>query len=336
MRASVPFDRIGANVSFPRHPTGLSRSVAVDREVGIGDWLRGRSTIVRGGREVIASTWIGWEIGAVTAGNDRFDTVADAVGLSLVLSGGVEVTWSARGRRRSVAFAAGMSDLRPADGDHHTYLNRWRPGSQAFCLVIPPEQLRRATLDEEISGSSEVCRHLFGFHDPVVARCLRRLAAAGQESIETLDIEWMGRTLLCHILALQGAGLPGWQDCTTKLPAGVVRRVGEYVDAHLSGGITLANLAAVSGLSPGHFARSFRATAGVTPGHYVRARRVAFAFHRVVSSDLPLDDIARMSGFCSQSHMTRSFAPVTGVTPGYARRRRLRPHDLSHPMPGWR
>lgn len=268
---------------------------------------------------------IGWETGAIARGNDVFETTSDTVGLSLVLAGGVEVEWSSRGCRKGRFFAGGMSDLRPADGEHHRYENRWLPGSLAFCLAIPPELFAIVADEEGIGGGSPPERHRFGFHDPVVETCLRRLCTAESSGLETPDIEAWGRRLLVRLLEIDGATpFPRYDRRATLAPA-TVRHVSDFIDANLAGKISLGDLSRLAGISPGHFVRAFRRTTGTTPGHYLRARRVAAAFRHLASTGDPLAEVARASGFSSQSHMTRAFAAVTGFTPGYARRRRLRP-----------
>src|SRR5205085_4295246 len=58
------------------------------------------------------------------------------------------------------------------------------------------------------------------------------------------------------------------------LPPGAMRRVREYVDAHLGESMDLAELASIAGLSVFHFARQFEQSAGITPHHYLVQRRV--------------------------------------------------------------
>ncbi len=53
-----------------------------------------------------------------------------------------------------------------------------------------------------------------------------------------------------------------------------LKRVVEYVDNHLSGRITLLDLAAVAGLSRMHFASQFRAATGFRPHEYLLRRRI--------------------------------------------------------------
>jgi transcriptional regulator of acetoin/glycerol metabolism/AraC-like DNA-binding protein len=104
------------------------------------------------------------------------------------------------------------------------------------------------------------------------------------------------------------------------LPSHTMRRVCDYVDAHLSESIDLTELAAVAGLSLFHFAREFKQSAGVTPHYYLVRRRVERAHHMLARTALSLSEVALAAGFADQSHLTRHFRRMIGMTPGEFRR----------------
>jgi transcriptional regulator of acetoin/glycerol metabolism/AraC-like DNA-binding protein len=99
------------------------------------------------------------------------------------------------------------------------------------------------------------------------------------------------------------------------LSAGAMRRVREYVEAHLGESIDLAMLAAVAGLSLHHFARQFKQSAGITPHHYLTQKRVQRAQEMLVHTALSLSEIAYATGFSDQSHLSRHFRQLLGTTP---------------------
>lgn len=106
--------------------------------------------------------------------------------------------------------------------------------------------------------------------------------------------------------------LLGWQ----------IRRVREYVEAHLAGRILVSDLSAVAQRSEGHFSRAFKRTFGISPHAYVLRRRVEKATHLMLVSDDSLSDIALACGMNDQAHFCNSFRQMTGQTPAAWRRER--------------
>jgi AraC family transcriptional regulator len=104
------------------------------------------------------------------------------------------------------------------------------------------------------------------------------------------------------------------------LPRGRLRAVVEYIEEHLDGGPTLAQMAAVVGLNPYHFARQFKAATGLPPHQYVILRRVERSKHLLqAGADLSLAEVALRAGFSDQSQFSRHFKRLVGVTPGQFR-----------------
>jgi transcriptional regulator GlxA family with amidase domain len=99
------------------------------------------------------------------------------------------------------------------------------------------------------------------------------------------------------------------------LSPGAMRRVREYVEAHLSERMQLVELAAVAGLSLYHFAREFKHSAGVTPHYYILQKRLEQARDMLARTDLSVAEIALAAGFADQSHFTRQFRHILGTTP---------------------
>jgi AraC-like DNA-binding protein len=97
-----------------------------------------------------------------------------------------------------------------------------------------------------------------------------------------------------------------------------LQRALDYIESHLESGITLENLAAEAGYSPGHFIWIFRAAAGETPMEYVRQRRMTEAARAILSGSDIVDTVYRF-GFSAQDAFTRSFRRTIGLPPGRLR-----------------
>ena len=99
-----------------------------------------------------------------------------------------------------------------------------------------------------------------------------------------------------------------------------VKRILEYLDAHLDGNVRIVDLARQVNLSEAYLARAFKASTGTTLHAALMDRRIAHA--RALISDtrrcqpnMRLADIAAESGFSSHAHMTTAFRRVLGITP---------------------
>lgn len=94
------------------------------------------------------------------------------------------------------------------------------------------------------------------------------------------------------------------------------RRLVEYVETHLDQPLTLADLAAVAGMSVSHLKTLFRRTFGMPVHQYVMRARVEHAKRLLIAGDMPMSEAALAAGFSHQSHMARCMRQILGVTPG--------------------
>ena len=113
--------------------------------------------------------------------------------------------------------------------------------------------------------------------------------------------------------ARASGGLLAWQ----------VRKVRDYVDAHLAGRVLVSDLSAIVQLSDGHFSRAFKRTFGIAPHAFVLQRRLELAARLMLNSPASLTDIALRCGFTDQAHLCNQFRHVMGESPAAWRRARL-------------
>ncbi|NTX04565.1 MULTISPECIES: AraC family transcriptional regulator [Myxococcus] len=198
----------------------------------------------------------------------------------------------------------------------------WAEGAQVVSFFLHPERL--AVLSGE-SGAGRGLRSIPSAcqRDPVLRELLRASGEALRDGLPParLEMEALATVVGLRLLrldgqrrraSLQAVGLATWQ----------LRRVTDFVEANLDGPLGLEALAGVVGLSPSHFARSFKRATGSTPHRFVLTRRLERARELLVTSALPLGDVAQATGFCSQSHFTALFRARHGATPARFRRER--------------
>lgn len=99
-----------------------------------------------------------------------------------------------------------------------------------------------------------------------------------------------------------------------------LRRIKEFLDAHISKEIGISELASLVGLSQFHFIRTFKHSVGLSPYQYVLSARISVAKEMLSKRDLSIDDVALAVGFSSASQLNRVFRKLIGVTPTAFRR----------------
>ncbi|HSH47317.1 MAG TPA: AraC family transcriptional regulator [Halomonas sp.] len=138
------------------------------------------------------------------------------------------------------------------------------------------------------------------------------LASAGGLSI--LQQERLASTLLGSLHA-RLASEPNARGRTLDLAA-----LERYIDRHLGGPLRVSDLASEACLSEAHFTQRFRAQTGMSPWQYVIQRRLSAAHRLLLESDLPLSEIAALSGFANQSALSHAFRRAHGHPPSRLRK----------------
>jgi AraC family transcriptional regulator len=94
----------------------------------------------------------------------------------------------------------------------------------------------------------------------------------------------------------------------------------EYLEANFWRRVTVAEVAAQSGIHPSYLAELFRGRYATSVGEWVRNRRLEFVRDALRNPAMPISRIAVKAGFADQSHLTRLFRARFGVTPAEYRR----------------
>ena len=99
-----------------------------------------------------------------------------------------------------------------------------------------------------------------------------------------------------------------------------LRRAMEFLEANFQRRVTIAEVAAQSGIHPSYLAELFRERYATSVGEWVRNRRLEFVRDALRNPGMPISCIAVKAGFADQSHLTRLFRARFGVTPAEYRR----------------
>ena len=125
-----------------------------------------------------------------------------------------------------------------------------------------------------------------------------------------------GDGLITAIAALAFTKSPESEKHGSKgLAPGQLRRVVEYLEAHIPIRINLAHLAQMEGLSQSHFSRAFKVSTGLAPYQWQLDARIRKAQSLLLNTRTSLEQVAEATGFADAVHFGKRFRKVTGATP---------------------
>ncbi|MGH9754212.1 MAG: AraC family transcriptional regulator [Blastocatellia bacterium] len=191
---------------------------------------------------------------------------------------------------------------RPAGEVHSNHFHR--SGGQCLNIELEPEWMERVRRYSIRLNDSAEFRG--GAPAWLAVRLYREFRQPDEVSPLTIEA--------CMLEIVAASAREQRKAVERKVPRWLVRAE-EFLRAHYSESLTVAEVADAAAVHPAHLARVFRASFGCTIGEYLRQLRVEFASRELIASDLPLSEIAAATGFYDQSHFTRTFKRMTGLTP---------------------
>jgi AraC family transcriptional regulator len=221
------------------------------------------------------------------------------------------------------------------------FSDRYRPGSMTLQMPNKPalfnfsNSLHGLILSVPISRAQGILEavtnpthldalgplHTRSNHDGYIERTLHAIwEELAEESPQgTLFIDHAVSALMFRLLGL-ASGLQ--QDVPRGgLASCQVKRIVEYLDAHLDQDVTLAQLTRLVGLSStAHFCRAFGISTGMPPYRWLLKRRVERARILLSTTGLSITTIAFACGFSSSQHLATVFGKEVGVSPTQYRR----------------
>jgi AraC family transcriptional regulator len=217
------------------------------------------------------------------------------------------------GPRVAAGCTLGQVMLIPASRDLEGWSD-YQARVRHIMVLLDPSLLETETREGADGGAFELTFHS-DLNDGVIASRMRALQAElenpgllGRLYIDSLSSEIAIRLVRMHAARPERLHRGG-------LSPRCLRLVKDYIAQNLAKEITLSDIAAVAGVSSGHFCRAFHKSAGIPSHQYVVRQRIELAKKLLTESDTPIAQIALAAGFGNQSHLTRHFHAVVGTTP---------------------
>jgi AraC family transcriptional regulator len=225
---------------------------------------------------------------------------------------------SARAEIRSPEFS-GLRWIRPGSmwimpqGSRHGV--RFESRMEGIALAFDPSTFDRLVQSADGKASLPIMQSLTAC-PPKVDHLMRALMHESDDpsTEDGIGLECIATAIALSICQHAGAA-PAALRTESRLAPRQIRAVQAYVETHLHQPVSLADLAAVAGLSSFHFLRSFKGSLGSTPARYVLDRRMERARYLLKISNLTVSEVGIGVGFQDVSHFSRAFRRAMGVTP---------------------
>lgn len=233
--------------------------------------------------------------------------------LHVVLSGAVKYEVNTRGRNLRFTSRPGTIFLLPRGTIDEV---NWTGPTQRVALAIHRPILTHALEETAHQADVELTEH-WDLTD-------RHISALVQEMMADLDDNSPAGTIygesVANALAVYLLNRYAVRRITPVihkrgLPGNRLKRVLDYIAASLDGNISLAQLAAIAGMSPHYFSELFRLSTGRAPHNYVLMQRIERAKQQLRDPQRSVIDAGLDAGFQNPSHFARMFRKLEGTTP---------------------
>lgn len=187
--------------------------------------------------------------------------------------------------------------------------------------------LRLKEKEPAISAKLDAWPRQLRLHDP------KRLAEL-IEKVAVADENGSFKDMIAHVLDISACLKDEIVDAQnekgklTEKTLQAVRNGAAYMDEHFREKCSLNEVAAHVGRSPIYFHDTFERVMGQSPCEYITALRLGEAKRLLAFTDMDPADIAKESGYGSQSYFNYAFKKALGLTPlSYRREVRCRYFD---------
>jgi AraC family transcriptional regulator len=156
-----------------------------------------------------------------------------------------------------------------------------------------------------------------GKRDNVVSVLLDQLRneLTSPQGTSSLFVQGIAQSLAVHLVRTYSESNSGGGEQRGALPAFKLRKITQFIEAHLEDPFSLRQLANVAGLSEFHFCRLFKRASGFSPSRYFIRMRMEKARQLLRETTKSVIEIGLDVGYSSPSHFAQVFRREVGVVP---------------------
>lgn len=206
-------------------------------------------------------------------------------------------------------------DITPADVLRHWHYDG---DAEIVMLHIAPSQIESIAAGENRQSPERVELVMQrGIRDARIERHVLRLLAelmvAGFADLTCVQL--VADLLTIHILREYSTISAVADRVPSKLARHKLQHATDYIRKNLPDDLSLVTISKAVCMSPCHFAHQFKQATGHTPHRYVMGCRMEKAKSLLRETDLPVNEVAQMVGYSSQSHFSTVFRQSIGQSP---------------------
>jgi AraC family transcriptional regulator len=233
--------------------------------------------------------------------------------LHVVLRGAVKYEVLTRGRVLDFHAAPGTTFILPQGTIDEL---RWKGPTHRIAVAVHPSLLVNALDDTAQERNIELTEH-WNLTDPNIVAVLQAMTADldtgspagrlyGECLANALAVYLLNRyTVRRYTPVTYKGGLPGYR----------LKRVLDHIGDNLAQDLSLAQLAAIAGMSPHYFAELFKKSTGYAPHRYVLLHRIERAKQDLRNAGRSIIEVGLDVGFQNPTHFARMFRKFVGTSP---------------------
>jgi transcriptional regulator GlxA family with amidase domain len=124
-----------------------------------------------------------------------------------------------------------------------------------------------------------------------------------------------GQTLVVSVRRVTPQLTPPAEAAPRGLDPHQLRLVIGTIQEKIAEPVSVSLLSSIVGLSRSHFSQAFRTSVGRSPHAHIVQLRIERAMALMLQTELPLSEIALLTGFSDQAHFSNKFRRTAGITP---------------------